>query len=71
MINALNFRQRILRHLPLAEIASADKDRSDWMREAYREHGYTMQATAKHAGLHHSTVSRLIKMGDDNAQNKT
>lgn len=64
-------RKRILRHLPLAEIASADKDGSDWMREAYREHGYTMQAIAEHAGLHHSTVSRLIKKGDENAQNKT
>jgi len=41
------------------------------MREAYRDHGYTMQAIADHAGLHHSTVSRLIKEGDDNARNKT
>jgi len=64
-------RKRILRHLPLAEIASPDKDRSDSMREAYREHGYTMQAIAEHAGLHHSTVSRLIKKGDENARNKT
>lgn len=64
-------RKRILRHLPLAEIASADKDRSDWMREAYRDHGYTMQTIAEHAGLHHSTVSRLIKKGDENARNKT
>jgi len=64
-------RKRILRHLPLSEIASSGKDKCEWMREAYREHGYTMQAIADHAGLHHSTVSRLIKMGDENAPNKT
>lgn len=64
-------RKRILRHLPLNEIASAEKDESIWMREAYREHGYTMQAIAEYAGLHHSTVSRLIKKGDEHARNKT
>ncbi|MDQ6955392.1 MAG: transposase [Mariprofundaceae bacterium] len=64
-------RKRVLRHLPLVEIAMQGKTRSDWMREAYQEHGYTMLAIANHAQLHHSTVSRLIKKGEINAQNKT
>jgi len=64
-------RKRLLRHLPLDEIDVSGRARCEWMREAYREHGYTMQAIAKHAGLHHSTVSRLISEGDENARNKT
>jgi len=64
-------RKKLLRHLPLSRIARENRARSDWMREAYREHGYTMQAIADYAGLHHSTVSRLIKAGDENARNKT
>lgn len=64
-------RKRLLRHLPLGEIASEEREQSAWMREAYQEHGYTMQAIAEHAGLHHSTVSRLIRKGDENARNKT
>jgi len=63
-------RKQQLRHLPLADIARGDRERTDWMREAYREHGYTMQGIAEYAGLHHSTVSRLIKLGDENARNK-
>jgi len=34
--------------------------RAEWMREAYCEHGYTMQAIAAFAGVHPSTVNRLI-----------
>jgi REP element-mobilizing transposase RayT len=60
----------LLRHLALSDIARDGRVRSDWMREAYREHGYTMQAIANFAGLHHSTVSRMIKKGDENARNK-
>jgi len=63
-------RKALLRHLALSDIARDDRERSDWMREAYREHGYTMQAIANFAGLHHSTVSRMIKKGDINARNK-
>ena len=37
------------------------KRRGEWMRQAYQEHGYTMQAIADYAVIHHSTVSRLIK----------
>ncbi|MBL4775729.1 MAG: transposase [Mariprofundus sp.] len=64
-------RKILLRHLPLADIAQRDRERSDWMSEAYREHGYTMQAIADFAGLHHSTVSRLLKVGRENAPNKS
>jgi len=64
-------RKAVLRHLPLADIAGMHRGRSDWMREAYHEHGYTMQAIADFVGLHHSTVSRLIKRGDENARNKS
>jgi len=64
-------KKRILRHLPLSQIAAAHKEQTDWMREAYREHGYTMQAIADHAGLHLPTVSRWLKKGDRNARNKT
>jgi len=39
------------------------------MREAYREHGYTMQEIGDFAGLHHSIVGRLIKMEDKNVRN--
>ena len=62
-------RKVLLRHLPLSEIASEGRARSDWMREAYRQHGYTMQEIATFAGLHHSTVSRLIKIGDEEREN--
>ena len=61
----------ILRHLPLSDIASQHQSRGQWMREAYQEHGYTMQAIADFAGLHHSTVSRFIKKDAKNARNKT
>jgi len=59
----------LLRHLPLSDIASEGRVRSDWMREAYRQHGYTMQEIATFAGLHHPTVSRLIKIGDEDREN--
>jgi len=65
-------RKRLLRHLPLSDIARPDRERSDWMREAYRGHGYTMQEIADFSSLHHSTVSRLInKVGDENARSES
>jgi len=64
-------RKQTLRHLPLHEIEGQGKPREVWMNEAYQEHGYTMQAIADHVGIHHSTVSRLIKRDDKNARNKT
>jgi putative transposase len=64
-------RKRQLRHLPLDEIATQERERGEWMREAYQQHGYTLQQIADHAGLHYSTVSRSIKSVDDDARNKT
>jgi len=64
-------RKLLLRHLPLSDIAQEGRQRSDWIQEAYREHGYTMQEIADYAHLHHSTVSRLIKMGERNARSKS
>jgi len=60
----------LLRHLPLSDIACESSSRSQWMWEAYHEHGYTMQAISDFANLHNSTVSRLIKQECDNAKNK-
>jgi len=60
-----------LRYLPLSELAAQSKPRGKWMKEAYQEHGYTMQSIADFVELHHSTVSRLIKQEDENARNKT
>jgi len=64
-------RKQRLRCLPLSEIAAANKRRGQWMKKAYQEHGYSMQSIADYAGLHHSTVSRLIKKEGENARNKT
>jgi len=55
-------RKAVLRHLPLSDIAQGKKERGKWMKEAYCEHGYTMKAIAEFAQLHHSTVSKLIKL---------
>lgn len=61
-------RKRVLRHLPLQAIA-CDKALKDWVHEAYSQHGYTMSAIAAHAGVHHSTVSRLIKKAEQGEGN--
>jgi AraC-like DNA-binding protein len=54
--------QRSLARPTLAALRGAGdgKDRA-WMREAQRRHGYTQSQIAAEAGLHYSTVSRLIK----------
>jgi len=64
-------RKQALRHLELSELSKQNKPRGAWMKEAYEEHGYTMQAIADYAEIHHSTVSRLIKKEGENARNKT
>lgn len=35
------------------------------IRKAYLEHGYNMATIARHAELHYSTVSKVIKGGED------
>ncbi len=35
------------------------------MARAYRGHGYTLRQIADEAGLHHGTVSRIIKAREE------
>ena len=35
--------------------------RDEAIRKAYLDYGYTMAAIARHAGVHYSTVSKVIK----------
>ena len=37
------------------------------MTEAYRQHGYTMREIAAAAGLHYSSVSKIIKQWEQRA----
>ena len=46
---------------PLPELAKTCESRGEWMYKAYREEGYTMKEIADYAGVHYSTVSRVIK----------
>jgi REP element-mobilizing transposase RayT len=52
--------QRHLGRPGLAELQSGTADRA-WMAVAHRRHGYTMSEIAAAAGLHYSTVSKIIK----------
>lgn len=45
---------------PLDALRERTPPRGDWMARAYRDHGYTMREIAIHAGLHYSSVSRII-----------
>jgi len=47
--------------LSLYAIEARYEQRGEWMAAAYRVHGYTMQEIADHAGLHLSSVSKIIK----------
>jgi putative transposase len=47
--------------LSLAAIEARYAQRGEWMAAAYRDHGYIMQEIADHAGLHISSVSKIIK----------
>lgn len=53
------------RHLArptLAQLQNRHEDRAQWMASACREHGYTMGEIAAEAGLHYSSVSKIIKV---------
>ena len=52
--------QRHLCRPKLARLA-ADAVRGAWMTAATRDHGYTMAQVAAAAGLHYSSVSKIIK----------
>lgn len=53
--------QRHLGRPGLAALAGRAGARGVWMTAAYRDHGYTMRDIAGWAGLHYSSVSRIIK----------
>ena len=54
-------RARRLAPATLAALRRRHRDRGEWMARAYREHGHTMRRIADAAGLHYSTVSKIIK----------
>ena len=45
----------------LADLRRGQDERGAWMTEAYREHGYTMSEIGAEAGLHYSSVSKILK----------
>ena len=54
-------RQRHLARPPLDALAGQGLPRAEWMTRASRAHGYSLKEIASAAGLHYSTVSRIIK----------
>ena len=64
--------QRHLARPPLAELAEKGGDRGAWMTNAH-DHGYTLNEIANTAGLHYSSISKIIKVWRDrnNAKIKT
>jgi hypothetical protein len=65
--------QRHLARPSLADLRRQHPERAAWMAAACREHGYTMSEIATHAGLHYSSVSKIIKAWEQarNSQFKT
>ena len=53
--------ERHVGRLGLERMRADATDRSARMTTAYRDHGYTMAEIAAAAGLHHSSVSKIIK----------
>jgi putative transposase len=64
-------------HRPGLKILFSDRVRQDKlqrdaaMRRACLEYGHTMAAVAREAGIHYSTVSKVIKGKDENLDVKT
>ena len=54
-------RGRRLAPASLETLRRRHRDRGEWMARAYREHGHTMRRIAEAAGLHYSTISKIIK----------
>lgn len=54
-------RARRLAPAPLEELRRRHRERGEWMTRAYREHGYTMRRIAAAAGLHYSSISKIVK----------
>jgi hypothetical protein len=47
--------------LSLKEVRGRYPQRPEWMARAHRDQGHTMRAIAREAGLHYSSVSKIIK----------
>jgi hypothetical protein len=45
----------------LSSLGESTQKRGEWMTAAYREHGYLLTEIAAHAGLHYSSISKIIK----------
>ncbi len=54
-------RARRLMPASLEALRRRHRERGEWMARAYREHGYTMRRIAEAAGLHYSSVSKIVK----------
>ena len=62
--------QRHLARPALDTLVGPGVERAEWMSRASREYGYTLSEIANAAGLHYSSVSKIIK-GWKNSQFKT
>ena len=59
---------RLQRHLArpaLSSLGQSTQKRDQWMTTAYREHGYLLTEIAACAGLHYSSVSKIIKAWEE------
>lgn len=54
-------RARLLAPASLDALRRRHRERGEWMARAYREHGHTMREIAEAAGLHYSSVSKIVK----------
>ena len=57
----------------LSSLGQSTHERGQWMSAAYREHGYLLSEIGAHAGLHYSSISKIIKAWEEgvNSQFKT
>ena len=64
-------RQRFLTRPALAALRTGVPDRGAWMTMAHDDHGYTLAEIAAEAGLHYSSISKIIATWRRNSQIKT
>ena len=62
--------QRLLHRPSLMVVYKSYSRRQDHVgraiQKAYLDYGYSMATIARHAGVHYSTVSKVIKVKDEN-----
>ena len=61
------------RHPALSSLVLSTQKRGQWMTAACRERGYLTTEIAAHAGLHYSSISKIIEAWEEeeNSQFKT